>query len=259
MSVFNTAVITATRNMVPCAGVDCSVPNINSAFASGGRITSPGFLVAPKLLPGTDQVLIHGGDQSVLIDQTQYHRIRQKRDTEIELKELYVNQHDKEHQTIGPSYTKHHKTTTSEYVGEVRRTYFGHYTTIEKKGFTRVRDRDEKTIYRGNQTFLTLGGYMLGHRGLRYQRTWGNEIVASGPGRIQLTGGLALRAQALDSAMTGFKASTAIVDFKERFLGGKNEMLKAEGTLAKFAPGGAVVRLTALCIRLGAALGTIRW
>src|SRR5215471_19980724 len=83
-SVFSMDNFTVTRAPVPNPGGDSSVPAINQGAGSGSRITSAGFLSAPNLNPGQDQVLVHTGDQSVLLDKNRRQWIHETEDTTIE-------------------------------------------------------------------------------------------------------------------------------------------------------------------------------
>ncbi|HYZ87618.1 MAG TPA: hypothetical protein VE621_24595 [Bryobacteraceae bacterium] len=259
MGVFDSVALTTTRQCVPEAGVDNRVPAINTSFSGGGRITGSGFLTEPHLFGGVDQVVVHG-DQSLLVSGKQWVRIRMKRDTEVELEELYVNKNDRESRVLGEVITKNHNTTVAEHVGDTSSTYFSRNHITAKQGILRIRELNETLIFNGNQTFDITGDYFLGQIGNRTSLLFGTDLNEVKPFRLQATLGGVLRGQVVDWSLSGAKSSMAVVDFKEAVMQTVVVGIKAlDAKLARWAPAMLVVRVGGLCARIGAALGSIRF
>ncbi|HYZ87619.1 MAG TPA: hypothetical protein VE621_24600 [Bryobacteraceae bacterium] len=258
--VFNSDLLIATRYIVPASGVDCAVPNINSAFGAGSRINSNTFLVGANLYPGVDQTVVRGGDQALLVEANQNIRIDNERDTEITLQELYINKSKRDEQVHGIDFSKHDKTTTSDFILDSRYTHYGILSSTEKSGLTRIREQNETVIMLGNQDVHNQGDYDSLQRGSRTTLLLGIDTSLSAFVRMIVTWGLSMRVQLLDSGWSVLKSTMALLDFKEAIWANKFDVMKIDAKLAKFAPAAFVIRTYAACLKAyAAAVGTPRF
>ena len=268
-SVFDMDNFTVTRTPVPNAGGDSSVPAINQGAGSGSRITSVNFLTTPKLLPGQDQVLVHSGDQSVLLDQdrhqwikqTEYTTIGKQRQTEVREDELYVNQQKYEHRVVetftqnvwGDFYETHYATTTGVYKDEYKVDYYGALNSGEHYTQTRHRNLSE--------TIIQTGSSWIAQAGQRGVAQWGANYQAMSPFRATAIGGLELKIASLaDLAFTPIKNSTSLADSKINFFNLQTGKAKLDAKAVDITARAALIRIGALCLKGAAAcIGTIRW
>jgi hypothetical protein len=94
ISVFDKAVLTLTKSLVPDPGADNHVPITN-----GSAITTPNFLAGSQA--GQEQVVIGTGDQSIKVEKTQNTTIVEKRVTDVGKDETYTNKEKYDRSVLG--------------------------------------------------------------------------------------------------------------------------------------------------------------
>src|SRR5262245_13022965 len=151
-SVFDMTNFTVTRRIAQNYIDDVKV-HIDQGAASGSRITGPDFLIqqGQDIKPGQEQILIHSGDQSIHIDETQWVRIKKKRNTEVVQEEQYRNKAEYNRIVDGPYFHRHHNTTTEIHDKGTTVHYHERVNVTEHQGDTRTKYIDEKIIIKGAQ------------------------------------------------------------------------------------------------------------
>lgn len=269
-SVFDMDTFTVTRSPVPDPGSDSSVPAINQGAGSGSRIVGAGFLSAPNLQSGQDQVLVHAGDQSVLLDknrhqwihETEFTTIEKERHTEVKEDEIYENKQKTEHRVgqeykllvNGPFIETHNKTTEGNYKGEYKVTYHDQFVSKEMHNQWRYKTYNEYVLHNGWGVYLE---YPYG----RVQTIAGPNLAFSTPLRATtVIGGDIKTAVAFDVGWTSAKHSASYLDSKFTVCEMKNAAVNVDTALASLNTKGVLARLGAACLK-GAVLcfGNIRW
>jgi hypothetical protein len=267
-TVFSMDNFTVTRAPVPNAGGDSSVPAINQGAGSGSRITGANFLTATNLEPGQDQVLVHSGDQSILLDQnrqqfvnqSEYTTINQERHTIVRKDEEYKNMQKLTHTVWkdcteivrGPFHEEHFDTTTGVYHKAWDTTYWDTYKIHEDKPQMITKKTSEVVLMEGNSETTQIGQ--------RYSLQWGTNTSYMAPMRITGIGGLELKGAVVDLGLAGIKHSTSGVEGKISFVKLDTGFTKLDKNVATIdveamliRPGIACVKAALLCV------GNIRW
>jgi hypothetical protein len=248
-SVFDMTDFTVTRRIAQNYIDDVKV-HIDQGAASGGRITGTNFLAGIE--PGQEQILIHSGNQSIHIDESQWVMIIKKRNTTVGQEELYVNVAMYDHQVWGPYFHKHHNTTKEEYVLDTNVDYYQHIRVTEHLGDMRIRNVKDVVIVNGSE-FTT-------HNGKRTRLMWGFDTTLTAPLRLTGIGGIDLKAALFDSSFSLVKDSCSVIDGKATVYESKIGGVKSDIRLFNFLPFGFLIRVGAFCVKgVAAAVGSIRW
>jgi hypothetical protein len=267
-TVFNMDNFTVTRTPVPNAGGDSSVPAINQGAGSGGRITGSNFLSAPNLQPGQDQVLVHSGDQSILLDQnrrewvnqSEYTTINQERHTTVNQDEEYNNKQKMTHNVTrdfiqnvwGPFHEEHFSTTIGVYHKAWDTTYWDTYKLHEDKPQMITKRTSEIIVQEGNSDTTQFGA--------RTVRQWGVNMSGMAPLRVTGIGGLDLKGAATDLGLAGIKHSTSAMEGKISFVNFKTGFAKLDTNVATFDTRAMLIRPGIACVKAAlVCVGNIRW
>jgi hypothetical protein len=258
-SVFDMTDFTVTRRIAQSYMDDVKVP-IDQGAASGSRITGTNFLDGIK--PGQEQILIHSGDQSIHIDETQWVRIKKKRDTEVGEEELYANKAKYDHQVYGEYVHKHHNKTTEDHVLETTVLYRAHVKVTENQGDTRIRNIHEKIIIHGDQSTIFYGARSLYLDGTDSKRVDGSDFKeVYGVDTKSVLGADTKMVTGIDTAISGgLKNSITFFDLKAIFY--QAECFKAKATVGVFMADAKALLLRGggLCAKVvQAAIGSVRF
>src|SRR5258708_2683521 len=251
-SVFNMDNFTVTRVPVPNPGGDSSVPAISQGAGSGNRITGAGFLSAPNLEPGQDQVLVHTGNQSVLLDQ--------ERHTTVAKDEEYNNLQKMTHNITqnftqnvhGPFEETHYKTTTALYKGDWDATYLQKLSTHEAQPQTRTRRTNEFIHQEGSSTTEQWGPRTFFQQGI--------NISTIRPFRLTNIQGLEIKTAVVDLGIAPYRHAVFLAEGKTGFAQMKAGVLKVHAKVVDLNIRGFLVRTGGMCLKAAAwCLGNIRW
>jgi len=249
-SVFDMSDFTITRRIAQSYLDDVKVP-IDEGAASGSRITGPYFLA--DIEPGQDQILIHSGNQSIHIDQSQCVRIKECRDTEVGQVEVYVNHSKYEHRVWGPYAHKHHNTTDEVHCKVTTIDYYDHVRIKELKGDSRIRNVEETIKITGTQHTEFYGSRSLYLEGDDSKEVYGHD-------KKRVYGSDFKAVYGIDSAYALVKNAMTFLDFKGSVF--ETKWFNVQGTCGVFMADvkGGLLRLGGMCAKVvGAAIGSIRF
>ena len=267
-TVFNMDNFTVTRTPVPNAGGDSSVPAINQGAGSGGRITGANFLTASNLQPGQDQVLVHTGDQSILLDQnrrqwvnqSEHTTINQERHTTVNRDEEYNNKQKMTHNITqdltqnvwGPYREEHFNTTTGVYHKAWDTTYWSTYKIHEDKPQMITKRTSEIVLQEGNSDTTQFGS--------RTVRQLGTNMSLMGPLRTTTVVGPDIKTTVADIGVAGMKHSTSGLEGKIAFVNLKTGVAKLDANVGTIDVRAMLIRPGIACVKAAVVcVGNIRW
>jgi hypothetical protein len=264
MAVFNKDTFTCTRKSVPDPGRDSNVPAINQGAGAGKRIAGDDFLSYPNLTQGQDQVLVHTGNQSVLLDHHRFQWITSSefthivgtRDTTVERDEQYVNEKRFTHLVSGPFHEEHVSTTTGVYHKRWDATYQDDVKTTENKNVTHTRVRNERLFH--------LGDYLRAQYGSRTVFQFGTNVNVLSPLRVTgifgAPGGIDIKATSVDLGLAEAKLAISRLDTKLSFFEVDGGMVKAKANTAELKALRVIIRTAIADVKAAVlSVGTIRW
>jgi hypothetical protein len=217
----------------------------------GADINGPGFIKGGDVAPGQEQIVVHSGDQVILIDKSQRIRIKHDRQTEVGKNEEYANKQNYDHQVLGDYNNRHYKWSTEVCDKRAEHTYNDILKQKIHKGETVTRLYDQTVIIKGNE--------YVNRTGDRTHTMSGWDIAGVFGGRLTGVSLLDVKGVPVDLGATLAKDSHTILDAKEALVRVDLAAVKPETHLVNIRPIALLLRVGALCLKAASNIGPPRW